>query len=69
VERWRELLLQHWSNVQRVRWVQKRPASFVTWPVAATDEACAFLEMAGYQVSRLLSHLRTDGILHTLRRI
>lgn len=66
---WLETLRQHWSYVQQISWVQKRPASFITWQLGRASEAMAIAEMCILQFPRIGMMLREDGLLRTLRRI
>jgi hypothetical protein len=69
VEKWQTLLRGHWDCVQRMRWVQKRPASFATWPVGRAAEAGAIAEMLKLQAQRFWALIKTNGIRETMRRI
>lgn len=65
---WRGRLLCHYPHVQRI-WVQRRPASFVTWPVGSARSMAAVALAATYKMRRVGSMVARDGLGQTLKKI
>lgn len=65
---WSDRLRRHYPHVQRI-WVQRRPASFITWPVGSTRSMTAVALAATYKVRTLGSMVVKDGLGRTLRKI
>jgi hypothetical protein len=65
---WGSRLRGHYAHVQRI-WVQRRPASFVTWPVGSVRSMAAITLAAAYKARSVGSMVARDGLGRTLRKI
>jgi hypothetical protein len=65
---WRERLARHYPDVRRI-WVQRRPASFVTWRMRSPQTMAALALAGTYKMRDLGSMIVKDGLRRTLRRI
>ena len=65
---WRDRLARHYPDARRI-WVQRRPASFVTWRMGSPRTMAALTLAATYKVQALGSTIVKDGLRRTLGRI
>jgi hypothetical protein len=65
---WKGRLARHYPDARRI-WVQRRPASFVTWRVSSPQTLAALTLASTYKVRALGSMLAKDGMRRTLRKI
>lgn len=65
---WRDRLAHHYRDVRPI-WVQRRPASFITWRMSSTQAMAALALAATYKVQALNSMIAKDGLRRTLGKI
>ena len=65
---WSERLCRHYPRVQRI-WVQRRPASFVTWQVGRARSMTAMAQAAAAKARMVGSMVAKDGLRRTLKKI
>ena len=68
VEWWSDRLKRHYPHAQQI-WVQRRPASFVTWRVGPIQTMAARALATAYKARSVGSMVARDGLGRTLRKI
>ncbi len=68
VQWWMERLAGHYPHVRQI-WVQRRPASFITWRISRAQATLAVVQSASRKVQATAGKIAKYGLLSTLRRI